>query len=134
MTRRFLIAGTAALVLSACQFQNIDEVLLNRSDISLTVKGNVQIAFNEHTYQLGYNTERHEFRVYDETLANYFILRCSAKPTSEGQVLKADLEYTTATDSKTISGLEFTVEKTSPEGLLWLWNKDRQIGVVIKNL
>ena len=134
MIRRFLIAGTAALVLSSCQFQNIDEVLLNRSDISLTVKGNVQIAFNEHTYQLGYNTARNEFRVYDEKLANYFILRCSAKPTSEGQVLKADLEYTTATDSKTISALEFTVEKTSPEGLLWLWNKDRQIGVVIKNL
>jgi hypothetical protein len=133
MMRRFIYIAVAVLALSACQF-NVDEVLLSRSDISLTIKGNLQMSFDENSCQLGYNTGRNEFRVYDDKLANYFILRCSAKPTSEGQVLKADLEYTTATDSKTISGLEFTVEKTSPEGLLWLWNKDRQIGVVIKNL
>ena len=82
MIRRFLIAGTAALALSACQLHNIDEALLNSSDISLTVKGKAQIVFNEDTYQLGCNTARNEFRVYDETLNNWFTIRCSAMPTS----------------------------------------------------
>ena len=134
MIRRFLIAGTAALALSACQLHNIDEALLNSSDISLTVKGKAQIVFNEDTYQLGCNTARNEFRVYDETLNNWFTIRCSAMPTSEGQTVTADLEYTVDSKSKTLNGLEFTVEKTSPEGLLWLWNKDKQICIVIKNL
>ena len=134
MVRRFLYTAVAALALSGCQFQNIEEVLLNRSDISMTMKGALQMAFNENTCQLGYNTERNEFRVYDEALENWFFLRCSAKPTSEGQTLKATLEYTIAGSTKTLEDLEFTVEKTSSDDLIWLWNKDRQIGIVVKSL
>lgn len=134
MIRRFIYAGAVALAVSACQFYDVDEVLLSRSDISLTLKGALQISFDENIYQLGYNTDRNEYRVYDEKLENWFILRCSAQPTSEGQKLKATLEYTVEGNTKTLNNLELTVERTSSEGLIWLWNKDRQIGVVVKNL
>ena len=134
MVKKILHTVAATLALSACQPQNIDEVLLSRSDISLTMKGELQMAFDENVCQLGYNTGRNEFRVYDEKLANYFILRCSAKPTSEGQVIKATLEYTTSGNTKTLSDLEFTVEKTSSDDLIWLWNRDKQIGIVVKSL
>ena len=133
MVRRYLYMAVAALALSACQ-PNVDEILLSRSDISLTIKGELQMAFNENTCQLGYNTGRNEFRVYNENLTSYFILRCAVAPTSEGQVVKADLEYTTSSGANTISALEFTVQKTNSEGLIWLWNKDRQIGIVVKAL
>lgn len=134
MIKRFIYAGAVALALSACQFYDVDEVLLSRSDISLTLKGALQISFDENTYQLGYNTERNEYRVYDEKLENWFILRCSAQPTSEGQELKATLEYTVKGNTKTLNNLELTVERTSSEGLIWLWCKDRKIGVVVKVL
>lgn len=134
MIKRFIYAGAVALALSACQFYDVDEVLLSRSDISLTLKGALQISFDENTYQLGYNTERNEYRVYDEKLENWFILRCSAQPTSAGQELKATLEYTVKGDTKTLNNLELTVERTSSEGLIWLWCKDRKIGVVVKAL
>jgi hypothetical protein len=134
MIKRFIYAGAVALALSACQFYDVDEVLLSRSDISLTLKGALQISFDENTYQLGYNTERNEYRVYDEKLENWFILRCSTQPTSEGQELKARLEYTVKGDTKTLNNLELTVERTSSEGLIWLWCKDRKIGAVVKAL
>lgn len=134
MIRRFIYAGAVALAVSACQFYDVDEVLLSRSDISLTLKGALQISFDENTYQLGYNTDRNEYRVYDEKLENWFILRCSAQPTSEGQKLKATLEYTVEGNTKTLNNLELTVERTSSEGLIWLWCKDRKIGVVVKAL
>ena len=133
MVRKYLYMAVAALALSACQ-PNVDEILLSRSDISLTIKGELQMAFSESTCQLGYNTGRNEFRVYDENLTSYFILRCAVAPTSEGQVVKADLEYTTAGGATTLSALDFTVQKTNSEGLIWLWNKDKQIGVVVKAL
>jgi hypothetical protein len=131
MIRKILYIAIVATAISGCQ-HNIDEALLNRSDISLTVKGKTEIVFNELTYQLGYSTAANEFRVYDETLTNWFTIRCSAMPTSEGQTVIADLEYTIDSKSKTLNGLEFTVEKTTPDGLLWLWNKDKQICVVVK--
>ncbi len=133
MIRRFLYIAAAALTLAACKY-NTEEVLLSRNDISLTVKGELQMSFDENTCQLGYNTGRNEFRVYDENLENWFILRCSAKPTSEGQTITADLEYTTADGVKTLTGLEFKVENTSSDGLIWLWNRDKKIGVVVKVL
>ena len=133
MMRRYIYIVLAALALSACRY-DVDEILLTRSDISLTVKGELQMAFNENTCQLGYNSARNEYRVYDEILANWYILRCSAQPTSEGQIVKADLEYTTAKDVRSLTDLEFSVEKTSSDGLVWLWNKERKIGIIIKNL
>ncbi len=131
MVRRLLYIAVAVLALTSCR-HDIEEILLERSDISLTVKGDLLVSFNENTCQLGYNSGRNEYRVYDEKFANWFILRCHIKPTSEGQTIKADLEYTTTRDTKKLNNLEFSVEKTSSEGLIWLWNKDKQIGIVLK--
>lgn len=133
MIKRIIYTVAALMVSAACQ-HNVEEVLLSRSDISLTVKGELQMSFDENTCQLGYNTGRNEFRVYDEKLANWFILRCSAKPTSEGQTITADLEYTTTDDVKTLTGLEFKVEGTNSDGLIWLWNRDKKIGVVVVSI
>ncbi len=133
MIKRLLCIIGAALALTACR-HDVDEVLLGRSDISLTIKDELLVSFNENTCQLGYNTDRNEFRVYDEKFANWFILKCSAAPTSEGQKIKADLEYTTDKDVKSLTGLELSVVKTSPEGLIWLWEDEKKIGIIIKNL
>lgn len=131
MIKRLLCIIGAALALTACR-HDVDEALLGRSDISLTIKDELLVSFNENTCQLGYNTDRNEFRVYDEKFASWFILKCSADPTSEGQKIKADLEYTTNKDVRSLTGLELSVVKTSPEGLIWLWEDEKKIGIIIK--
>lgn len=132
--KRLIYIMVALIAATSCVDTMIDEVLLVRDDISLTIREEVVISFDENKCQLGFNSARNEYRVYDENLANWYILKCSAKPTSEGQKVKADLEYTIEKDVKALAGLEFSVEKTSSEGLVWLWNKDKKIGIVIKNL
>lgn len=131
--RRIIYIAAAVLIVSACRY-DIDEILLSRDDISLTIKGELQMSFNENTCQLGYNTGRNEFRVYDEKLSDWFIVRCSAKPTSEGQEVTAELKYTTNTDIKTMKGLKMEVQKLSSDGLVWLWEKDKKIGIIVKSL
>ena len=133
MIKRLIYIGIMVLALSSCQ-QNIEEVLLSRSDISLTVNGELQMNYNENSCQIGYNPAKNQFRVYNEDLENWFILSCSAKPTSEGQKLKADLDYKTGTTTKNYKDLEFSVERISSDGLIWLWNKDKKIGIVVKSL
>lgn len=125
------IAG-AAIMLSSCLGPQPEEILLPLTDIALTVKGDIQASFNPVTDQIGYNSERNEFRMTDDKIANWVILQCSATPTTEGQELTANLEYTTQNDVIKLNSLTFTVEKTSPEGLVWLWNKEKSIGIVIK--
>ena len=134
MAKRIIYILAMMLAATACIDNTLDQVLLVREDISLSVREQVLMSFDENTCQLGYNSARNEYRVYDENLANWYILRCSAQPTSEGQTVKADLEYTTEKDVKSLTDLEFSVEKTSSDGLVWLWNKERKIGIIIKNL
>lgn len=127
------IAVTMTLLSSCDRFQP-EELLLPKSDISLTIKGEDQIRYDQKTWQLGHNAEKNEFRAVNDKLTDWMILRCNATPSTVGQSVTAYLEYTTSNDTKKINGLTFTVEKTSPEGLIWLWNDDKKIGVVVKDL
>ena len=55
MKRRIIHMMLAMLCMTACGV-DVEEVLLSRSDLSLTIKGETIISFDENTSQLGYNT------------------------------------------------------------------------------
>jgi len=128
----------ALLILScimvSCVHTDFDEILLAKEDISLTVKGEEMMVFDRNSCQLGYNSSTNEFRVYDDNLGNMFILTCNAHPSTEGQTLKADLTWTTASSTKKRSGLNFTVKKISSDGLIWLWCDNERTGIIVKTL
>ncbi len=126
-----LAAATAAV---SCVRYDVTEILLQRTDISLTWKGVLQMSYDPQTCQLGYNDTKNEYRVYDDKLGYWFILTCSETPSFTGQELRADIEWTTANDTRTERGVEFKVEKTSRDGQIWLWSKSKKIGAVIQQL
>ncbi len=132
MKRILIIAALIAAV--ACNPFDIEEVLLPREDISLTVKGKVEFAYDPLTCQMSQNVKTNEYRVFDDKLSGWFILKCGEMPVDVGQELNADLTWTASKSTKTMNGLTFTVEKASPDGKIWMWCKKKSIGIVIKNL
>lgn len=134
MKRAVLFIISAAVLLTGCREYDIEEILLQREDISLTIRGEEILVYDEETFQIGYNSEKNEFRVFDDNLANWFVLKCSARPSTEGQEVKADLSWTSTNTTKTRKGLTFTVEKTGPEGFIWLWCEAEAAGVVVREL
>lgn len=132
--KRIIIIFTAVLATVGCNPYDIDEILLQRDDISLTVKGELVFSYDPADCQLGQNEENGSFRVFDDKLGNWFILDCRTSPDTEGQSLKADLEYTSPTDTKKLNGLTFTVEKMDRNGHVWLWNDERKIGAIVRKL
>lgn len=133
MKRTFILV-ILTMVMAGCRGYDIEEILLSREDISLTQKGKLLFSHDAATCQLGYSSDRNEFRVYDDELGNFFIVRCNARPDTEGQTLKADLTWTTETNTKTSKGLEFKVQKTGADGRIWMWCESESIGVVVKEL
>jgi hypothetical protein len=134
--KRRLSAGillTIAIV-TGCTGLHPEGILLPRSEVSLTVKEEVVMAFDPATCQIGYNSERNEFRLVDNKVSDWVIFRSDAVPTDVGQKVKASLEYTSRSNIKTMTDLTFSVEKTAPDGTTWLWNKDKKIGIIIKVL
>lgn len=132
--KRIYILLLALAAACGCKNHLPEEVLLPMTDISLSVKGEEIMKFEENSCQLGYNNKNHMFRVLNDRLTDWFILDCEATPTSVGQKVIAGLEYTTENDVKTVKDLVFSVEQTDEDGLVWLWEKTRSIGVVIKVL
>lgn len=120
--------------LSSCRRYDVDAILLDRDDISLTIKGDLCLAFEPMTCQLGYNDSRNEFRVYDDLIGNMFVITCSKSPDTEGMSLKADILYTASSSTKTMNALEFNVRRISSDGRIWMWNDSKKIGVVVKIL
>ena len=132
--KRIIYIMSAILALTGCRRFDIDEVLLEREEMSLTVKGELQFSYDPPTCQAGQNVATNEYRFYDDAIGNWVIVKCDEKPTFEGQELKATVSWTTPNDVRKENDLEFEVHKINSKGKIWMWNNSKDIGVVIQEL
>ena len=136
MTRFACIAVILlSMIVSGCVPQLVDEIFMQKDDVSLVARGAVVMNYDGVSCQMAYNAKRHEFRVMDDDMAHYFVLKCDADPSDVDQELTADLKYTTLTDVKIESGLLFRIVKTEPStGKFWLWCSSKKIGLVVRKI
>ena len=130
--KRYLTIIFTAVMFTSCADVNIDEVLLGSTDISVSLKGKVQYTFNPDKGQAAYDRESNLYRYFDDDLGSWFEIKCSTRPATEGEVIKADIDWATKTSFRTEEGMDFTVEKTDETGMIWLWNDSEDIGIIIK--
>lgn len=129
----YVLAFAALTLAHSCSPYEIDEILMSRDDVSLTIEGLPVFVYNEDKCQLAYNTERNEYRAMTDDMTDYFILKANQKLTTIDQQFTADLTYTTSGSPTTLKELSFTIEKISNEsGLVWVWCKEYAIGIVAK--
>ena len=126
-----IIPAVLLTALTGCTYVGLD---WNSSlqGISLTWKGEQQVMYDPDTYQLGYNSSRNEYRVYDDRLAYWFTVRCSERPSEEGQNITADVSWTGESRTMEFKGISMTVEQTDENGMIWLWGAKERIGIVIQ--
>ena len=122
------------LTLVSCQQTEVDAEFLEEYGVCLKVDGKMVHVFDELTWQLSYNATSKTFRAHNDTMSDYFSLKCSSLPTYEGQSLSGSLEWSASSDIKTRSGLDFTVEQIDPDGNVWLWCSKKAIGVCVRVL
>ena len=132
--KRFLIILPLICTLAGCNPDVTESSLMEQTEISLIWKGVLQVGFDNATGQLGYNDHRHEYRVHNDKMSDWFTLRCSEEPLEVGQQLSANVSWTGARNLKSFNGLSFTVKKISQDGKIWLWNEKEKIGIIIKDI
>lgn len=129
-----LIITAATVLYTSCTDTFSVEEFRSSDDIGLTIKGQDVIKYDDTYWQTGYDEQNITFRVNDDNMADFFVLKCHSFPV-EGQSVKADLSYTTDDDIKNKTGLTFDVTKTDDAtGKIWLWNKKNGIGAIVKIL
>lgn len=119
--------------LSGCNPYDVEEILISREDVSLTIKGEPIFVYNDGTCQVAYNADRYECRAMTDDVTQYFIVKAHERMTHAFQEFTADLTYTYAGNVVSEKDLLFRIEKiNNSTGLVWLWCKDSAIGVVVK--
>ncbi len=134
MKKLIFIAVAVALAVSSCVRIDVDEVLLKKDTISLSIRGITQFEYKAEDCQMAQVTDMNEYRIYKDDLSGWFIVKCSQRPSNAGQVLTANLEYKAVSNIKSQKNLSFKVEKIDENGKIWMWCEDKNIGIVIKNL
>ena len=75
-----LTALTAAL-LSGCEKEHSPSPeFIGNDDISLVIQGSTKIKYIPETFQIGFNADRRQFRIHNDTMSEYYILTCSSMP------------------------------------------------------
>ncbi len=120
--------------MTSCSLYDIDEVLLQRDEISMTMKGVEQFVYDPVTCQMSHNATTNEYRMFNDKLSDWLIVKCYERPSDEGQDVTADVTWTASSSTKSIRGLTFRIEKMDASGTVWMWCRQKNIGIVIKNL
>jgi hypothetical protein len=136
MRNVFRIICALCLVLSAagCNRDGFNKSDLEITDVCLRVKGEEVFGYIPYATQMSLNRGRKEFRAGTDTMSDYFLLKMSELPREHGQVFTGTLQWTTADDIVTRTGLSFKVEKVGDDGTVWLWCAAQKITVVMKML
>ena len=131
--RKGLTMLLAALLTAACSPYDIDEILLGNSEVSLSLKGKVQYTFNPDKGQASYNPERTLYRFTDDDLSGWFEFRSTVRPANTGDMIEADLKWASKTSFGNEKGLIFEVKQIDEEGMIWMWNDTKNIGLIVKD-
>ena len=133
--RKYIFILALVLLFTGCKKKvemNLDMYISNQ--VSLMVKGKKVFLYDDGTCQLGYNSSKRQFRAGNDDMTSYFVLTCSEAPRSQGQEIRADIQWTSGSSVKSTNGLTFKVEKYDNTGLVWLWNSTDKTGAVVKIL
>ncbi len=126
-----LIAGI--LLLCGCSKEEVDEAFLESTTLCLINDGRTVHSYDPLTWQIAYSEDKMEFRVYSDTMSDYYVLSCSQLPAAEGQEISATLEWSNSSRINRKS-LGLSVEKIDLQGRIWLWSSKEKIAVSVMRL
>ena len=134
MRKPFPIFAVLALLLSACNATQPDEVVLSDSTPKLIVRNNTIFEYKPDFCQLAFNNSSSTFRMMTDDMSEYVSVSLERIPTEEGGKVRAtQFSWTTRNDLE--SRKNITLEVLQLKGdVIWLWYPRESIALVLKIL
>ena len=133
MMRRLVILICCSLLLAGCAGNRMRDAFESGDDIRLMVGGQVVFIYEPNTCQLAFSREQKEFRAHTDYMSDFYVVDFSDIPASVGQILTADLVWTTEREVLTRKNLTLTVLRSEGDQF-WLWSNTGRIGLVVRVL
>lgn len=132
-----LMALALCFALQGCVENALREEFIQTGDqLGLQVGQTKVFEYDAATCQYSYLPDSKEFRVGDDAMNNYFILKLSNIPQLNSET-GGTLIYTTESSIVTKNNLKFKlvkVEESAKGKMLWFWNSKSQYGAVVMEI
>ncbi|MCD8208453.1 MAG: hypothetical protein LUD72_10985 [Bacteroidales bacterium] len=132
----FALALVATLSYSCENRFNEADFVTTLDSVCLIINGSPFMEYDQYYHQLAWNGGELQFRMMDDYANDYFIVNLSNMPSQMGEVVSAEIIYTTVDSIKEFSG-SFNASKISYNSsgtLIWLWNESNRMGAIIQTL
>ena len=130
---RILPLLLAVLLLSACADQRMRSAFSENEGVRLMVGRDIPFIYDPATCQLAFSRDLKEFRAHTDNMSDFFVATFVQLPDALGQLVLADLVWTTERDVLTRKNL--TLEVIRIEGdQFWLWSDTGKIGLCMRIL
>ncbi len=130
------IAIVAAMSVSCEKHFNEADFVTTLSSVCLIVNGSPFMEYDQYSHQLAWNAGEMQFRMMDDYVNDYFVVNLSTMPSVMGEVVTAEIIYTTNDSIKNFSG-NFNASKISYNStgtMIWLWNENNRLGAIIQTM
>ena len=131
--KRLSVIAILLVLLTACNRNKMEPEILESPNLCLSIKGNTVFSYDENDCQISFNPNNHVFRIGDDTMDDFFTLTTSVIPSSQGEKVKGDLQWTSQSSIQSRKYVQFEVQKIE-NGTVWLWSKTDRIAAVVKIL
>ena len=121
------------LVLTACKNNKIEPEMLESDNLCLSIKGRTVFTYDEDDCQISFNRSSRTFRIGDDTMDDFFTLTTNVIPSSKGEKVKGDIQWTSESSIQSRKYIQFEVQKIE-NGTVWLWSKTDRIAAVVRIL
>jgi len=127
-----IMLAVLAVCLPACQEHDMSEEFILDGTVRMDIKGYSTFRYDAFNCQMGFNREKHEFRVHTDNMSDFFMLTLDAMPAAEGQMLEGTAVWTTNDDLHS-KKTAFRVVKLEGSKV-WLWSPPTRIAIVVEVL
>ncbi len=130
------LALVAAMSFSCNNRFNEADFVTTLSSVCLILNGSPYMEYDQYYHQLAWRESDLQFRMMDDYANDYFIVNLSNIPSEMGEVVTAEIIYTTVDSVKDFTG-SFNASKISSNSsgtMIWLWNESNRMGAIIQTL
>ena len=125
----------SALSLAGCKKDNgfDDKLPEMMGGPCLVIRNSTVFRYTEEVCQESYMPTRRLYRAGTDTMSDFFSVKMSEVPVSEGQHITCSITWTDKNREKAVDRLSFEVQTIS-DGVVWLWCAGQQIAVAVRIL
>ena len=136
MRNLIIILASLSILLCGCSRPDgFDKDYLNDPAQRLIFGGKIVLSYEPLTCQRSVSSSRLDYRIFKDDLSAYYTVSLGSLPGTEGQEISGcSVKWTGSDKLYSLSDITLKVKAINSDEIVWLWDEDDQLAIVLQLL